>query len=116
MSELIEQDLPEGEAPPQPGTERRDFRRTKIICTIGPATAASEVIDLLARAGMNVARLNMSHGDHRSHGEVIRRIRNLNRKLNHPIAILMDLQGPEIRTGEVKESLDLKIGDIFTFT
>ncbi len=116
MSEIIEQDFPEGEAPPQPGTERRDFRRTKIICTLGPATAASEMIELLARAGMNVARLNMSHGDHRSHGEVIRRIRNLNRKLNHPIAILMDLQGPEIRTGEVKESLDLKVGDIFTFT
>ncbi|MBI3394672.1 MAG: pyruvate kinase [Spirochaetia bacterium] len=95
---------------------RRDFRRTKIICTIGPASSNSEMIEKMAGAGMNVARLNMSHGDHKSHEEVIRRIRNLNRRLNHPVAILMDLQGPEIRTGEVSESLNLRVGDIFTFT
>lgn len=97
-------------------SSRRDFRLTKIICTIGPATAASETIARLARAGMNVARMNMSHGDHESHGQIIRQIKNLNKKLNHPVAILMDLQGPEIRTGELPESLNMNVGDIFTFT
>ncbi|MCB1314324.1 MAG: pyruvate kinase, partial [Leptospiraceae bacterium] len=96
--------------------ERREFRLTKIVCTIGPATADSEQIARLARAGMNVARLNMSHGNQASHLEIIKRIKNLNKKLNHPIAILMDLQGPEIRTGEIEGSLNLKVGEIFYFT
>jgi len=97
-------------------SNRRDFRLTKIICTIGPATAASETISSLAKAGMNIARLNMSHGDHRYHQDIMKRIKNLNKKLNHPIALLMDLQGPEIRTGELKENLNLRVGDIFSFT
>ncbi len=96
--------------------ERRDFRLTKIICTIGPATGSSEMLAKLAAAGMNIARLNMSHGDHKYHQEVISRIKNLNKKLNHPIAILMDLQGPEIRTGEIEGTLSLKVGEIFSFT
>jgi len=95
--------------------ERREFRRTKIICTIGPASASSEVIEKLALAGMNIVRLNMSHGNHKSHLEVIKKIKNLNRRLNHPLAILMDLQGPEIRTGEVNENINLKVGEIFHF-
>jgi len=65
---------------------------------------------------MNIARLNMSHGDHASHLMVMRRIKSLNKKLNHPIAILMDLQGPEIRTGELDESLHLEVGQSFSFT
>lgn len=99
-----------------PSDSRRDFRRTKIICTIGPATSSSEMIAELAKAGMNVARINMSHGNHESHGKVIRQIKNLNKKLNHPISILMDLQGPEIRTGEIESHLQLNVGEIFTFT
>lgn len=99
-----------------PSDSRRDFRRTKIICTIGPATSSSEMIAELAKAGMNVARINMSHGNQESHGKVIRQIKNLNKKLNHPISILMDLQGPEIRTGEVESNLQLNVGEIFTFT
>ena len=67
-------------------------------------------------AGMNLARLNMSHGDHTSHLQVIRNLKSLNKKLPHPVAILMDLQGPEIRTGELAESLDLKAGDVFYFS
>ena len=91
-------------------------RLTKIVCTIGPATRASHTLDALARAGMNLARLNMSHGDHESHLQVIRNLKSLNKKLPHPISILMDLQGPEIRTGELAESLDLQSGDVFYFT
>ena len=95
---------------------RRDFRRTKIICTIGPASRNSETIAEMARAGMNVARINMSHGNQDTHGKIIRQIKNLNKKLNHPVSILMDLQGPEIRTGEIESNLQLNVGEIFTFT
>ena len=96
--------------------ERRDFRLTKIICTIGPATNSSEAIEELAREGMNLARLNMSHGNQEQHLQVIKKVKNLNKKLNHPVATLMDLQGPEIRTGEIEQSLNLNVGDIFYFT
>ncbi|MEM7184516.1 MAG: pyruvate kinase [Spirochaetota bacterium] len=92
-----------------------NIRKTKIICTIGPSTSSSEKIRSLANAGMNIARLNMSHGDHNSHGKVIKQIKNINRNLKQPIAILLDTQGPEIRTGEVPTELDLKVGEIFTF-
>lgn len=96
--------------------KRRDFRHTKIICTIGPASASSEMIEKMANAGMNVARLNMSHGDHQTHLLTIRRIRSLNRSLNHPISILLDLKGPEIRTGEIHDDLNLQVGEIYTVT
>jgi len=65
---------------------------------------------------MNVARLNMSHGNHRSALMTMRRIKSLNQKLNHPVSILMDLQGPEIRTGELQHAVDLEVGEVFTFT
>lgn len=100
----------------KPPLSRRDFRRTKIICTIGPATSDSRIIEKMARAGMNIVRLNMSHGTQEQHQVIIRRIKNLNKKLNHPLAILMDLQGPEIRTGEMEGSLDLKVGETFYIT
>lgn len=91
-------------------------RQTKIVCTIGPATAASDMLEKLAYAGMNLVRLNMSHGTHASHLQVIRNIKSLNKKLPHPVSVLMDLQGPEIRTGEIAQSLNLKTGDVFYFT
>ena len=94
-----------------PPTYRRDFRHTKIVCTLGPASHDYEIIRQLAGAGMNVARLNMSHGTHASHEAVIRRIKGLNKKLNHPIAILLDLQGPEIRTGDLGASIELNVGE-----
>src|SRR5262245_44156472 len=96
--------------------ERRDFRLTKIICTLGPASASSEMIEKLAKAGMNIARLNFSHGDHDSHLLSIRRIRSLNRQLNHPVSLMLDLQGPEIRTGVRQGSLQLKVGEEFWVT
>ncbi len=91
-------------------------RLTKIVCTIGPSTSSWDGLAALARAGMNLARLNMSHGDHASHLQVIRNLKSLSKKLAHPVSILMDLQGPEIRTGELAESLDLKAGDVFYFS
>src|ERR1700733_11710519 len=101
---------------PNTPNSRRDFRLTKIVCTLGPASASSDMIAKLATAGMNVARLNMSHGDHASHLMSIRRIRSLNRTLNHPVAILLDLKGPEIRTGERREHLHLAVGEVYTVT
>ena len=98
-------------------TPASPVRLTKIVCTIGPATRSSTMIAALARAGMSVARLNMSHGDHKSHLQVIRNIKSLNKdQLEHPIALLMDLQGPEIRTGELATSLELRTGDVLSFT
>jgi pyruvate kinase len=87
-------------------------RRTKIVCTIGPATESYEQLEALALAGMNVVRLNMSHADHEGAQKIINWIRTLNRKLNYPLAILLDTQGPEIRTGEIHEPMDLKTGDV----
>jgi pyruvate kinase len=75
------------------------MRRTKIVCTIGPATDSEEALARLISAGMNVARLNFSHGDHDYHRMVIRRIKQVRRAMNKPVAILQDLQGPKIRVG-----------------
>ena len=77
------------------------MRRTKIVCTIGPASASDRVLEGLIRAGMNVARLNFSHGDYAFHRRLIRKIRQLERKLDMPVAILQDLPGPKIRIGAV---------------
>lgn len=77
------------------------MRRTKIVCTIGPASSSDKTLEGLIRAGMNVARLNFSHGDHAFHRRLIRKIRYLERKLDRPVAILQDLPGPKIRIGPV---------------
>jgi pyruvate kinase len=74
-------------------------RRTKIVCTIGPATSSPEMIARLIDAGMDVARLNFSHGTHDEHAQVIAAVRDASQRLEKPVAILQDLQGPKIRTG-----------------
>jgi pyruvate kinase len=78
------------------------MRRTKIVCTIGPATSSEERLEQLIRAGMNVARVNFSHGTQPEHALVIERIRTTSARLGHAIAILQDLQGPKIRTGTLE--------------
>jgi len=78
------------------------MRRTKIVCTIGPASSSEERLEQLMRAGMNVARLNFSHGTQQEHAVVIERIRRIAARLDCPIAILQDLQGPKIRTGPLQ--------------
>lgn len=92
------------------------MRKTKIICTIGPRTAAFESLKKLADHGMNVARLNMSHSTQQWHGEVIRNIKRINKKFGHSIAIMLDTKGAEVRSGDVKQDLALKTGDILTLT
>ncbi len=90
------------------------LRKTKIICTIGPSTSSYEMLMKMYVAGMNVVRLNMSHGTHETHEKVIRSVKNVNQKIKDSIPILMDLEGPEIRTGTLEEDLQLKEGDIIT--
>jgi pyruvate kinase len=80
------------------------MRKTKIVCTIGPASASDRVLTGLIESGMNVARLNFSHGDYAFHKEVIEKIRRIARRLDKPIAILQDLPGPKIRIGPVAEN------------
>ncbi len=93
------------------------FKRTKIVCTIGPASASSEMLSAMIRAGMNVARLNFSHGTYEEHAELIRKIREAADALGQPVAILQDLQGPKIRAGILpKEGVELKAGSRVTFT
>ena len=75
------------------------MRKTKIVCTIGPASGSEKILKALIQAGMNVARLNFSHGDYAFHERVIRSIRRIERQLKKPVAILQDLPGPKIRIG-----------------
>ncbi|GAC1344673.1 MAG: pyruvate kinase [Ktedonobacteraceae bacterium] len=87
------------------------MRRTKIVCTIGPATNSEERLEQLIRAGMNVARLNFSHGTQGDHAVVIERVRKIAARLGCPIAILQDLQGPKIRTGLLEGGQPVMLND-----
>jgi pyruvate kinase len=91
--------------------------KAKIVCTIGPASASEEMLARLVLAGMDVARLNFSHGTHESHLEVMRRIQKVSGRLGRPVAILQDLQGPKIRLGTFAEGpVTVVSGDTFTLT
>ena len=92
------------------------MRKTKIICTLGPATEKSETLRQMINAGADVFRFNMSHAEHAWVRELVARIRELGRKLARPIAVLLDTQGPAIRTGVLSRDLELKQGDIVEFT
>ncbi len=92
------------------------MRKTKIICTIGPATSSYPMLERMVAAGMDIVRLNMSHGDHESAASVIKSIKTLNRKVPYPVAILLDTQGPEIRTGDLAKELELKNGSEITIS
>lgn len=93
------------------------MRKTKIVCTIGPASESEEMLEKLALAGMNVARLNFSHGTHEEHAKRIESIKKVSQKLGFPIAILLDTKGPEFRIKTFKcGKITLNAGDTFTFT
>lgn len=93
------------------------MRRAKIVCTIGPATESPEQIQALVDAGMDVARINRSHGDAEAHAAVIQRVRDAAKSSGRAVAVLVDLQGPKIRLGRFVEGKhELSEGDIFTIT
>lgn len=95
----------------------KQTKRTKIVCTLGPASGTKEKITELVKAGMNVARLNFSHGTHDDHARMIQLIRQIAEETGEPIAILQDLQGPKIRVGDLpKEGVELKPGAEMVFT
>ncbi|XP_042020654.1 pyruvate kinase isozyme G, chloroplastic-like isoform X2 [Salvia splendens] len=92
-------------------------RKTKIICTIGPSSSSRDMIWKLAEAGMNVARLNMSHGDHASHQKTIDLVKEYNAQFeDRVVAIMLDTKGPEVRSGDVPQPILLKEGQEFNFT
>jgi pyruvate kinase len=113
-------DLVEGDLPPDGGAPEvaARVRRAKIICTIGPACDSDEMIRDLMLAGMDVARLNFSHGTHAEHSRRIERLRRVAQQLKRTICILQDLQGPKIRTGLLKDgkNITLKPGALLTIT
>ena len=92
------------------------FRRTKIIFTLGPATESEEMLEKMFRAGADIVRLNMAHAKHDWTREVIRRIRAVSKRVDREVAIMMDIKGPEIRTGDLQVPIELKAGEIFDFT
>jgi pyruvate kinase len=91
--------------------------KTKIVCTIGPASESREVMEQMIRAGMNIARLNFSHGDFKSHEKTIQNLRASSQSTGKRLAIMADLPGPKMRIGQFsKEPIELRIGDPFTLT
>jgi pyruvate kinase len=100
----------------RPVVAEQQPRKTKIVCTIGPKTASFEAIRQLAEQGMNVARLNMSHGTQEWHRGVIGHIKRYNKKYAGSLAIMLDTRGAEVRSGDLKQDLFLRVGDILTLT
>ncbi len=93
------------------------MRRTKIVCTMGPACRSEEMIEKMVKCGMNVARLNFSHGDHKYHAETIKMLKNVRKRTGAPLAILLDTKGPEIRIKTFENGkIFLKDNDDFTLT
>ena len=94
-----------------------EVRKTKIICTMGPATDDDNILRLLIEGGMNVARINMSHGTHEQQKVRVDKIKKMREELKMPVALLLDTKGPEIRTGKFKNGKELlETGQMFTFT
>jgi pyruvate kinase len=91
-------------------------RKTKIIATIGPASNNRAMLEKLVEAGMNVARLNFSHGNYETHGEIIQTIRSIARMMNRPVGILLDLQGPKIRVGKLQDGQPVRLKRNATFS
>lgn len=89
---------------------------TKIVATLGPASWHKEVLKEMIAAGVNVFRVNFSHGDHETHRRTIQLIKSINEEYNHKIAVLADLQGPKLRIGDVEEGAEIHPGDTLTFT
>jgi pyruvate kinase len=93
------------------------LHKTKIVCTIGPASESPEIMEKMMHAGMNIARLNFSHGDFDSHRIVVRNLRSAARAVEKRVAIMADLSGPKMRIGKLKEEpIELRQGDVFVLT
>ena len=87
------------------------FKRTKIVCTMGPACDNEDTLREMIKAGMNVARFNFSHGSYEEHHERIERVRRLAAELGQPVGILLDTKGPEVRTGLLKDHKKVSVAE-----
>ncbi|MBL7861005.1 MAG: pyruvate kinase [Cyclobacteriaceae bacterium] len=96
--------------------ERISYNKTKIVATVGPASNNKEMLMALAKEGVDVFRLNFSHGKHEDHLKVINYVREINKELGTHIALLQDLQGPKIRVNEMQPGIEIKAGDKITIT
>ena len=92
------------------------LKRTKIICTIGPASSSDDILEKMIRQGMDIARINTSHSDTGEVSRLVKKIRKISSENNKNIAIILDLQGPKIRIGELKENIELKSGQNIVFS
>ncbi|MFQ3223814.1 MAG: pyruvate kinase [Lentimonas sp.] len=95
---------------------KNPYRKTKIIFTVGPATQSEEMLGKLIHAGVDICRINMAHADHAWTREIIQRVRKVCNNVGRQIAIMMDVKGPEIRTGDVPETFELEKGETIDFT
>ncbi len=95
---------------------KKSINKTKIIFTIGPATQDEETLEKLIHAGVDICRINMAHADHEWSRTIIRRVRKVCEQVGRHIAVLMDVKGPEIRTGDVPEVFELEKDEVFDFT
>ncbi|ADE55227.1 pyruvate kinase [Coraliomargarita akajimensis] len=93
-----------------------EYRKTKIIFTVGPATSDEATLERLIKAGVDICRINMAHADHAWTREIVARVRKACDNVNRQIAFMMDVKGPEIRTGDVPETFELEKGETFDFT
>ena len=97
--------------------QAESMRKTKIVCTLGPSTKDEQVLRDLMLNGMSVARINFSHGTHEEHRETIRKVKEIRKQLNLPVALLLDTKGPEIRLGNFENGrIELKKGQTFVLT
>jgi pyruvate kinase len=94
---------------------RGNYRHTKIVATLGPATESPEQLEKIILAGVDVIRLNMAHATEEWVIERVRRIREVSAKIGRHVAVMMDVKGPEIRTGPIAQPIDLAIGESFAF-
>lgn len=93
--------------------QKEKMKKTKIVCTIGPASDNKEMLKKLIKAGMNVMRCNFSHGDHEEHAAKMQKLREVNEELGTNVAIMLDTKGPEIRTGNfVGGTTEFKKGQV----
>ncbi|MBL7874798.1 MAG: pyruvate kinase, partial [Cyclobacteriaceae bacterium] len=96
--------------------EHISYNKTKIVATVGPASNNKEMLRALAKEGVDVFRLNFSHGSHADHQKVIDFVREINAEMGTHIALLQDLQGPKIRVNEMEPGIEIKAGDTITIT
>jgi len=94
-----------------PNKKRSNFRRTKMVCTMGPATSHPEVLEAMIREGLDICRLNFSHGTHDEHQAILNLIRDINFRLQTNVGVLVDLQGPKIRIGKMDKPFPIQAGD-----